>query len=70
MNNDVIFSTTEFQRRHYSIINHHSYSKFDTSMEEFIDFFDGLDSLISGRNLGRKVWFSARRTVLVQRRVG
>jgi hypothetical protein len=49
--NDDYFSMTEIQRRKFSIINHPSYNNFDASMEELIEFFDSLESLISGRSL-------------------
>lgn len=51
LNTDDEFSRTGFDRRHDSIIEHNSYSKFDNSMNEFIKLFESLDFLINGRNL-------------------
>ncbi|MDD2530737.1 MAG: hypothetical protein PHN41_05855 [Bacteroidales bacterium] len=51
---------SELQRRHQSIIEHHSYNEFNKSMEEFIDLFASLDYLIGGRNCS--VFFSKGKT--------
>lgn len=62
LSNDGFSFTSESQRRHQLIIEHHSYNEFNKAMEEFIDLFASLDYLIGGRNCS--VFFSKGKTYI------